>query len=122
MEDLVASARDGTKYDEMALVNPGFVAPNQSKDRRKDQEVRSLRALLTRRNVDKTKIIAIALKLREGKIGPDAVTATSLRGFSDPFHEGDPATCARVLDWFRRLDIDEDTAKLIFETSFTSEY
>jgi hypothetical protein len=82
MEDLVASARDGTKYGEMALVNPGFVAPNQSKDRRKDQEVRSLRALLTRRNVDKTKIIAIALKLREGKIGPDAVTATSLRGFS----------------------------------------
>jgi hypothetical protein len=52
----------------MALVVPNFVAPDQRQDRRKDQEVRSLRGLLTRRNVDKTKVHEIARKLIGGAI------------------------------------------------------
>ena len=80
----------------MALVVPNFVAPDQRQDRRKDQEVRSLRALLTRRNVDKTKVHEIALKLRGGTINTVAVTVFSLRGLCDVFHEGDPAACEKV--------------------------
>jgi len=97
----------------MALVVPNFVAPDQRQDRRKDQEVRSLRALLTRRNVDKTKVHEIALKLRGGTINTVAVTVFSLRGLCDVFHEGDPAACEKVLRWFYDLHVDEDTAKLI---------
>ena len=97
----------------MALVAPNFVAPDQRQDRRKDQEVRSLRALLTRRNVDKTKVHEIALKLRGGTISSVAVTVFSLRGLCDVFHEGDPAACERVLRWFDDLHVDEGTAKLI---------
>ena len=97
----------------MEAVIPGFVVPNQRQDTRKDNELRSLRGLLTRKNVDKPKVNEIARKLIGGNIGTDAVTVFSLRGLCDLFHEGDPATCDRVLSWFYDLQIDEDTAKLI---------